>query len=94
MTTDQLWTTDDDATPPAPAARHIGLRERGHCGREACRCTHTDGCDFGWVEMPPYTEHQVTYRPVAPCPVCRPESYQRLHAGSRNDGPQVGRRRA
>lgn len=49
----------------------------GHCGRAGCRCTHTEGCDRGWVDVPSYTDPRTlqTYSPVAPCPVCRPERF-------------------
>lgn len=88
-----LW---DDYEPPPPDPERVRRRPIVHCGRVGCRCTHTEGCDHGWVELPPYTDPATkqTYAPVAPCPVCRPESYGRLQADSRNDGPRVGRRRS
>lgn len=78
-----------------PDPRRVKLRAPNHCGRDGCRCTHTEGCDHGWVEMPVYTDAvtKQAYTPVQPCPVCRPEPYQRLRADSTNDGPRVGRRR-
>jgi len=88
-----LW---DDREPPTPDPERLRRRPITHCGREGCRCTHTEGCDHGWVEMPAYTDAvtKQTYTPVAPCPVCRSESYQRLQAESRNDGARVGRPRS
>lgn len=50
----------------------------GHCRRRGCPCTHTDGCDYGWVPMPPREQHGITYEQVAPCPVCRPDAADRL----------------
>lgn len=84
-------------TPPAPDPRRVARRERNHCGRATgCTCTHTEGCDHGWLELPAYTDEitKQTYHPVQPCPACRPEHYTRLRAESHNDGPRVGRRRA
>jgi hypothetical protein len=64
----------------------LNRRDRGHCGRAACRCTHTDGCDHGWLDTEPYTDPVTlqTYAPVEPCPVCRPEATERRVKGSRN----------
>lgn len=88
-----LWTADDPAPPglrestrptnPAGIAR----RDRGHCGRSGCRCTHTHGCDHGWVQLPSYTDPKTlqTYSPVGPCPVCRPEATARQVQGSVTD---------
>lgn len=83
-------------TPPAPDPRRVDRREGPHCQRRGCPCTHTEGCDHGWIEQPTYTDPvtKQTYTPVAPCPACRPEPHQRLRAESVNDGPRVGRRRA
>lgn len=56
---------------------------RGHCGREGCRCTHTEGCDHGWIEGKPYTHRGVRYAaPQEPCPACRPEAHERMLSGS------------
>lgn len=33
-----------------------------HCRRKGCPCTHTEGCDRGWIEQPDGT--------VRKCPVC------------------------
>lgn len=46
------------------------------CGRAACRCTHTDGCDAGWVTAP-------DDGPAFPCRNCNPRRYQILSAGDR-----------
>ena len=57
----------------------VARRASGHCGRRDCRCTHTEGCDHGWIELPSYTDPVTgqTYTPVGPCPVCRHELYTR-----------------
>ncbi|MCW2601839.1 MAG: hypothetical protein JWM02_3668 [Frankiales bacterium] len=39
----------------------------GHCKRSSCRCTHTDGCSYGWLEQKDGAIH---------CPVCRPGRQQ------------------
>lgn len=70
--------TRNKTPDPSRAARF----PRGHCGRAGCRCTHTEGCDHGWVDMPPRQLHGGTYTEVAPCPVCRPDAMDRLMAGS------------
>lgn len=64
------------------------MRDATHCYRKACRCTHTDGCDHGWIDLDPITNHGVTYERVAPCPVCRPE------AAARRDNAARGARHA
>lgn len=89
----QLW---DDRPQPEPDPARLRRREREHCGRDACRCTHTEGCDRGWVDMPAYVDPvtKQTYAPVQPCPVCRPESWARMRNQSTDDGPRVGRRRS
>lgn len=76
-----------------PDPRRVQLRPTAHCGRKHCRCTHTEGCDHGWVEMPDYVDPvtKQTYTPVQRCPICRPEHYQRVAAESRNNGPREGR---
>lgn len=67
------------ATPdPSRATRF----PRGHCGRAGCRCTHTEGCDHGWVDMPPRELNGQRYTEVAPCPICRPDAMDRMMAGS------------
>lgn len=56
---------------------------RGHCGRAGCACTHSHGCDHGWLETEAYTHRGVRYdAPQDPCPVCRPEAVERMLAGS------------
>lgn len=47
------------------------------CGRRDCLCTHTDPCDRGWLPLPPRVLHGKDYERVAPCAVCRPQSYDR-----------------
>ena len=87
-----LW---DGYEPPTPDPQRVQRRPITHCGRAGCRCTHTEGCDHGWVEMPAYVDPvtKQTYQPVQPCPMCRPESYQRLQHDSTNDGTRIGRPR-
>lgn len=51
----------------------------GNCGRRYCRCTHSDGCEYGWIDMPPLVRGKHAYERVAPCPVCRPESALRVY---------------
>lgn len=73
-----------DRPLPVVDPRRLHRRETLHCGRLACRCTHTDGCEYGWIEGTPYTDDVTlqTYRPVEPCPVCRPEATARRIEGS------------
>lgn len=72
---------------PRPVAdpRRLHKREAPHCGRDGCRCTHSDGCEYGWIEAGAYTDAVTlqTYSPVEPCPVCRPEATARRIEGSR-----------
>lgn len=72
--------------PKPNAARIARWRDHNHCGRAGCRCTHSDGCDHGWIDGLSYTDPVTlqTYRPVEPCPVCRPEYAERLMKGSTN----------
>jgi hypothetical protein len=42
--------------------------QRRHCRRPGCRCSHDNGCEFGWVDTGDST--------VVPCPSCRPEQIQ------------------
>lgn len=47
-------------------------RPGAHCGRTGCLCTHTEGCDGGWIEVPP---SQVGYEaPVTACATCKPHA--------------------
>ena len=52
----------------------------GHCGRGGCLCTHDGKCYKGWIDHDRGTE---------PCPMCRPELTDALHAipepGKRNE---------
>ena len=60
------------------------MLNENHCRRINCRCTHTDGCERGWI----WTEYidrqekkvndeivvvQKVYEGVLFCPVCDPE---------------------
>ena len=37
--------------------------QRRHCRQPGCRCTHDQGCEFGWID---------TGRTTRPCPTCYP----------------------
>lgn len=52
------------------------------CHRPACRCTHTEPCDRGWLELPPITRNGIAYERVAACPICRPEAAARRDAAA------------
>ena len=59
-----------------------------HCGRAGCLCTHTHGCECGWI-WTEYVDEKIikrnnsgardvirqTYQGVYPCPVCDPERH-------------------
>lgn len=45
-----------------------------HCGRGSCRCTHTMGCEAGWIENAASDQ-------VYPCRECSPRRYRVLTAG-------------
>lgn len=63
-----------------------------HCGRTGCGCTHTHGCEKGWI-WTEYLDEQVVvrntsgardvirrkYEGVYPCSVCDPERYSLLN---------------
>lgn len=66
-----------------------------HCGITKCECTHTQGCEFGWI-YGTETDRKVAksrdgqtivteqkYEVVSPCPNCRPELYN-IFATSRS----------
>lgn len=66
-----------------PDAGRAARFPRGHCGRRGCACTHTHGCDHGWLETEGYTHRGVHYTaPQDPCPICRPEAAARVIEGS------------
>jgi hypothetical protein len=59
-----------------------------HCGNSGCICTHTQGCERGWI-FGKYTEDKVvklsngihstvteTFEGVSPCPICDPDRYE------------------
>jgi hypothetical protein len=59
-----------------------------HCGVSGCICTHTLGCDKGWI-LGKFTEDKVvklsngisstrteTFEGVSPCPMCDPDRYE------------------
>lgn len=62
------------ATPKRPR------QDSRHCGRDTCLCTHTESCDRGWIELPPWRnpETGLSYDRVAPCPVCRHQAADRI----------------
>lgn len=76
--------TGKHSKPASPDPGRAARFPRGHCGRPGCRCTHTEGCDYGWMEGgEPYTQRGVVYAaPVEPCPACRPEAATRMLADS------------
>jgi hypothetical protein len=47
---------------------------RTFCGRQDCPCTHTGGCDAGWIYVPEIER-------VAPCQHCKPRAYRILTGG-------------
>lgn len=40
--------------------------------RAGCRCTHTDPCEYGWIETKLIKDGR-EYDAVKPCPICRPD---------------------
>lgn len=88
------YRTSEDKIMPA----HIRYRVRAtklqqqpdgrgsHCGRAGCECSHTDGCEAGWIENRPgmvqadlfdapedaQPAARVQYDSVRPCPRCAP----------------------
>ena len=59
-----------------------------HCGVTGCICTHTQGCERGWI-YGKYNEDKVvklpngvhstvteTFEGVSPCPICDPDCYE------------------
>jgi hypothetical protein len=59
-----------------------------HCGNSGCICTHTQGCERGWVygkynddkvvKLPNGVNSTVTetFEGVSPCPICDPDRYE------------------
>lgn len=45
-----------------------GLKCR-HCPWPGCNCTHSAGCDRGWIDADPLSD--MGYPAVTRCPVCR-----------------------
>lgn len=55
-----------------------------HCGNAGCICTHTQGCERGWIWGKHLDEHGVIYEGVSPCAICDPDRYELfLHAKNR-----------
>ena len=59
-----------------------------HCGVSGCICTHTDGCEKGWI-WGKFEDNKVvrigngvnaniteTLEGVSPCPICDPDRYE------------------
>ena len=59
-----------------------------HCGSSGCICTHTDGCDKGWI-LGKFNDEKIvklssgvkstvteTFEGVSPCPMCDPDRYE------------------
>jgi len=65
-------------TPERPAGRSQSRAElfppldlqRRHCGDHYCRCTHDNGCEFGWIDTGSSS--------VEPCPICRPGKIRQI----------------
>lgn len=59
-----------------------------HCGVRNCPCTHTHGCERGWIFVEYYDEKivktkagltdtiKIKYDGVTPCPMCSPDRYE------------------
>lgn len=60
-----------------PAA-HVSPRPGRHCGRGDCRCTHTQGCEGGWIEASP---DRAGNDQVRPCRECNPRRHRVLTMG-------------
>jgi hypothetical protein len=60
---------------PAP---YVAARPGRHCGREACRCTHTQGCEAGWLDAPVTKDG---YQQVRPCGACNERRHRVLNSG-------------
>lgn len=82
---------------PTPTPAETGTGVRIHCPRPSCRCTHTDGCVGGWIDVWRDGKEWAT-----PCPTCKWDmSPQRndetreewLHRWVSENSPQRGRRR-
>ena len=74
---DEWRQSHPDATGPARTGRP--------CDRRDCRCTHTDGCDGGWIEI--YADEDGRDR-VMPCPNCDFRRSEILRAGDRREVAQ------
>lgn len=66
------------ANPGSTAAPRTGLP----CPNPDCRCTHTDGCDAGWIEIEPDENGAAR---TMPCRTCNFRRYQILAFGDRRD---------
>lgn len=54
------------------------VRKGRHCGREACRCTHDQGCEGGWIEALPDAHGNDQ---VLPCQQCNGRRHKVLTIG-------------
>ena len=52
------------------------------CPNPNCRCTHTDGCEAGWIEVEADNEGRAR---VMSCPTCNFRRHQILTAGDRRE---------
>lgn len=86
--------------PAKPGAVRRDSGQGRHCGRAGCQCTHTDGCDAGWIECPPAQQPEPVLfgdQPepvedqggrVRPCANCRPAVVEMFEAASTRRGAQ------
>jgi hypothetical protein len=78
-----------------PATKRPVQVAGAHCRRAGCQCTHTDGCDGGWIEVAPaeapdpvlFGEQEAPAVEdqggrVRPCPMCRPTVVEIVDAAS------------
>lgn len=72
--------SDDSQADPPAGWKHLPERYRPayHCRINGCLCTHTDPCQFGWIENEPRERNGQTYASVRPCTNCRPAQANRL----------------
>lgn len=54
------------------------------CTSKTCRCTHTEGCDAGWINAEKAEGDDLAF----PCPLCNPRRHTVLTSGSNRDGAQ------
>lgn len=54
------------------------------CTSRTCRCSHTEGCDAGWIEVADDDGHYQAY----PCPNCNARRHTILTSGSTREAAQ------